>query len=344
MISDMRAPHILARSLLVLVALAPSLSFAAGPAGRLGALEPGTASTDLLAGRLSIRMPAGARVEPRRASIMSAPAADEDETRVMLDAGPERLVLLVSELFALAPDDFAAAARKDAGPDAQLAPLQLPSPLRAQAVTPAKVDATREAVFVLGVYVAQADRTVQHLAFYVNPAAARDVAGATALARKLAATITPGRRALTAAAGVRRLRAYGDKKDLAITLPAGWLATVQNGPDFLVHHLRQLAPLGGDGASIGVYLGGHPSYQHRQADIDPARVKTSKARAFGRDVEWHEWPAPDGNGSTAEAIVPLPLPGDDHLVAHVWVHAPAAQLADVRRIAGTLSVVDRTSK
>src|SRR5512136_940564 len=71
-----------------------------GHTGELGKLPLADRPIQLLGGRLTVRMPAAARVEPRQRSIMSAAESGEEETRVVLDAGPERLVLLASELFA----------------------------------------------------------------------------------------------------------------------------------------------------------------------------------------------------------------------------------------------------
>ena len=49
---------------------------------------------ELLGGRLSVRMPQGPKIMARSFNIMSAPESEEHETRVVFDAGQERLVLM----------------------------------------------------------------------------------------------------------------------------------------------------------------------------------------------------------------------------------------------------------
>lgn len=61
---------------------------------------------EVLGDRLTVRMPQGARVEARPFPIMGATESEEHETRVVFDAGQERLVLMVNESFAFASDDF----------------------------------------------------------------------------------------------------------------------------------------------------------------------------------------------------------------------------------------------
>ena len=70
-------------------------------AGKLGAKKLSAKTTDLLAGRLTIRLPEKARIEPRQASIMAAAQAAEEETRVVLDAArtvPYRFVVTTLDI------------------------------------------------------------------------------------------------------------------------------------------------------------------------------------------------------------------------------------------------------
>ena len=69
-------------------------------------LKPGAAVTNLLGGRLTVRLPPGAKIEAMAHSIMSAPAAETEHTRVVLDAGPQRMVIMADELFSIAGKDI----------------------------------------------------------------------------------------------------------------------------------------------------------------------------------------------------------------------------------------------
>lgn len=340
----------LASALALVLVMMPAVAVAA--TGALGALKIESA-TDLLAGRLRLKLPKGAKLEARGHSIMAAPESAQHETRVVIDAvggaNPgtgsafkrERLVVMSYELFATAGPDLLAAVRKDLGdeqPQPAVETMGLVSPeLRAVAVTPATLDKTREAIPVLGVYVAQADGTVQYVAFYINPPAAEDVAGATDLARRIAATLGPGPRRLALTAGSRSLT-----DGLKLQVPAGYAITRQDGPDFSVHHVRKLVQLGQTAPRLGVYVGGHPSFQYRQVERDTTRppdVKRVPGKLLGRDIEWHRWTRGDKPPLlvTQEAILPL-SEGDRWLVAHVFFSAEQdADLVELEKIAASLT-------
>jgi Beta-lactamase len=77
-----------------------------GNSGGIGKAKLAEKPVEALGGRLTVRMPQGARIEARPFPIMGSPESAEHETRVLFDAGDERLVLMVKEAFAFAGDDF----------------------------------------------------------------------------------------------------------------------------------------------------------------------------------------------------------------------------------------------
>jgi hypothetical protein len=335
----------LRRTALALVALMAFPVTAA--AGELGKLALDQKPIDLLGGRLTMRFPAGARIEARRASIMAAPEAAQHETRVVLEKGEEKLVVTTYEMFAVAAADFDKQARDDlgklrgkGGAAFAIAPLATGSPkLRALAATASALDLTKKGQLVLALFVVHGDGTVQWIGFAVNPAAGKDAAGCLALARRVTATLAPGPRALQRAAGVRHLDILAPGSELQATVPAGWVASVQPGPDFIVHHLRKLTSYGSPSLGIGVYVGGHPQYQHRQTDGPAPKVTVVKGKLLGKDVEWQQWQRGAGKdaSTTLEAIAPLP--GNARLNAHVFATvADAALLKEVQPIVATLKV------
>src|SRR5437879_1310614 len=81
--------------------------------GALSKLALGKQPTVLLGGRLSVVMPPGANVQPSGHDIMAAPTSSEEETRVVVDAEKERLVLMAYELYALSGGNLERAARAD---------------------------------------------------------------------------------------------------------------------------------------------------------------------------------------------------------------------------------------
>lgn len=306
-------------------------------AGALGKLPLAAQPTELLAGRLRLRLPAGAKIQARRAGIMSAPESAQEETRVVLDAGPERLVLMAAELLSSAPPDLLATVRKSldpvpaGGPQPNLA-LQNLGGLQTVLFTPAKFEAQDDAVLLLTAYVVHTDNLVQVLEFYVNPAGARDLRGVQALARNIAATLQPGATRLPGA-GPATL-----SSGLAITLPAGYVVTRKPGPDFVVHNVHKIVPWGQPRAYLGIYVGGHASFAYRQRDETPD-VKKTPGQLLGQKIEWQEWSHAQNPGlTTLEAIVPLGGGASGHgLMAHVFFSSKnAAQLAELKQVAETL--------
>src|SRR5262245_46980816 len=76
----------------------------------LGAITPATAQQDVLEQELSIladrfflRFPKEARNEARSVDIMSAPPGEEEETRIVIDHGEERIVFFARELLMTGP-------------------------------------------------------------------------------------------------------------------------------------------------------------------------------------------------------------------------------------------------
>lgn len=316
-------------------------------AGELGKLKPGSKATPLLAGRLSLKVPDQAEVIARRASIMAAEEATEEETRIVIDAGSERLVIMTWELFSLKGDGFSKRADKylkESLPPAERAKAKIEHPAMAKtgpdiyAMAPPSHDIKREAIMVLSAVIGHPDGTVQFMAFYVNPQGAADIPGVTRLSRTMLGTLGTGKRRLGLAAGARKLAAF--EKTLEIQVPKNVAHAVQQGPDFLVHRLSPVAALGDDRGSLGIYIGGHPSYQYQQRESRSmgkwkASVKKKKGKLLGGDVEWHRW---DQDGwHTAEAI--LALPGGGNLLLHIFAGGPKDSLVDeMIKIAATLKI------
>jgi hypothetical protein len=282
------------------------------------------APLDLLAGRLSMEGPKGARVEARQRSIMAAAEPSATETRIVVDDGPARLVIMVYELFQLSPPDLAAAVAKEAGADFTVEPLALGAPLKAVAAMPKKPTESA-ATLIYRACVAQADGTLQALDFYINPKAFPKLADYIALAKKTAATITAGKRKLTFAAEKRAL-----SDGISVDIPAGWTIAAQPGPDFVVHHIRKVAVLGAPAGSLHLYVGHHPSLQSSQADKPPTELKTVVGKAFGKSVSWSRWSA--DKRQVQEVIVPM-----SGVAVHIFATADdQATLDEALKVSETL--------
>ncbi|MBN2495180.1 MAG: hypothetical protein JXR96_11350 [Deltaproteobacteria bacterium] len=303
-----------------LILLASLLAASDGPAGLPLNMEP----VVLLGGRLRIRVPAGMRVEARRASIMAAPEAAEGETRLVLDRARARLVLMCYELFARGGEDLRKSVQADLESGwgsrtkgCKIEAVDLASPLEAIAVFPKPGEREQSANLVLAVYVERADGLVQYLAFYVNPEGLAQRAVWSELGLRMARSLSQGSREIDLSAGTRRLPGLGGP-GLQIDLPAGTSLMTQPGPDFAVHHLRPVTVLGRDAGSCGVYLGHHPSFQHRQAGLSEDEVQRTPGELLGAETSWLAWERM--GRKRIEAIVPHPA--EKGLAVHAFCSAP----------------------
>jgi hypothetical protein len=337
--------------LLLLLGSPLALAGKAAPAGP-EALALEKRPLPLLGGRLLLRVPAGMRPEARQASIMAAPEAGEDETRLVLDHAGVRLVVMAHELYARAGVDLLGSVQAeveagwgDAAEGCKLERLKLAHPLEAVVNTPPAPDGKRSANLVLGVYVKGADGLVQFLAFYVSPEGVPASQAWAGLGRRMAASLTAGARKLELAAGTRQLKGQSGH-GLEFQVPAGSSLIRQAGPDFVVHHLRLLAPLGEAGPSCGVYQGGHPGFQHRQQGVPPGQVRVEPGELLGQKTDWQRWAL--AGRHVLEAIAPLPTGhGDGHGHAHgpremVHVFCSAGSAEALTPLAATLRTLKVT--
>lgn len=172
--------------------------------GKLRQLELVDWPLKLLNGRLTIRMPAGAKLEARHENIMSAAESAEEESRVVLDAGDERLIVMAYELLRTASKDFERQVKKMVDTWEMGGARIEARESRGFLISPAKLDLHKTAVPVLSVVMNHEDGLVQLLGFFVNRKAGADAAGCVKLARSIAATIAPGDKVLNLKGGPPR--------------------------------------------------------------------------------------------------------------------------------------------
>ncbi len=196
------------------------------------------------------------------------------------------------------------------------------------------------AVFVFGALTASPDHTAQLVAFFTSSEAAASGAPCTELAVRIAKTLRAGSGALAASSGVRSLYTFSESQELQLTVPDGWVATSQPGPDFIVHRVVELSALDAVPVTIGIYVGDHPTYRATQ---DHAAVTRTEGTLFGEQVEWHRWTTAgageEGAPDHIEAMTRFPDPHGSPAFVHVWESAPdEAALARADAIVQTLRV------
>lgn len=320
-----------ALSILVAFASLQPVSEAAG--GDLRSLSQHPQPTEVLAGRIHLRLPTGAREEPLVRSIMHAPESREDQSRIVIDVGAERLIIMVYELFAQVGDDFATSLQAEfarigdpaaAGYRQEIVVLEDSRSLGV-ALTPITPPSVARDAFHLGsMYLGLPDGTAVVLQAHVNPDGFRDHEGAALLARRIFASAAAGPRKLSRAAGPRALGRH-----LALTLPADVIIVTQWGPDFSVYRLIPLRRLGQrESGELGVYVGHHPSFR-------PSGTPSPGA-LLGHSVVWYDKSNP--RSKILDVLVALEA-GRSDAMAHVFITAPdEAALRSLKEIAETLTM------
>lgn len=319
----------------------------------LAQLRVSATKTDVLDGRLLVSLPDRAKSRPMQHGIMSAPESDSEQTRIVIDAGQQRMVLMVYELFARAGTDLEEPAQKMTSHFPVKVSVQkwtLVAPLRAVAYFPTAPTKNEEANFVMGLFVADSDGSVQNLIWYVNPAGASQFDAALKLAKSMADTIAPGTRTLDTTGGERELSAYSKTKSVFAKIPQDYVITAQHGPDFIVHHINKIVAFGDQNASMGVYLGDHPSSKH------DGFTEQEKTTLFGKSVHWYQKVDNEGGTKviTVDATVPLgwsllgnSVPGTSEGASYADVFLTAANapsIEELKSIAIALRIRDRSGQ
>ena len=323
-------------------------------------------TTELLAGRLSVRAPDGAKVP---APLADAPPLEE-ESRIIVEPASKRdkdkdkdklsLAIVARETFQLDPDMY------EAGPDApskpgtldveapkflkatfpseeplEVSPVEIgpgPMKLRAYAARPRQPNAPpgKDTALVLALLVAQEDGTLESIGFYVRGETVRtatgpDLVGCTRLAERISSTLAPGPRQLERAPGRRKL-ADVPQGELAVTVPADYVAIPFAGGARL-YKLRPLSLYPGSISVVVTDAGGGKK-------IPEGADATAPGKLFGRPTEWHGKTTPKGGFFFAAERLD---PKDGEKTAEILVKATrqAKTLDEFRGVAETLSVVKK---
>lgn len=302
------------RTASLLALFAPAIALAADRP-HLGALGPAAdAARPILDGHLVLRVPA---------STADAPGAKRsDDTRLVIDAGQERLEIRASELWSTAGDDFAEAATRVVrgwGREASewlVAPLALESGLRAVEVVPATPDKRPTGAFVRGMFVASPDGTAQYLEARVNAVGAKDFSGADRLATRVLRSAAAGSHPARLERATLRLVTPDPDVTLFGAIPAKTAATLQREGDRTVHRIQPVVSLGENAPSLTLTFAKDARYLHDRLarGVSP---EIREGTLLGKKVFWHAWSTREGK-QHLEAIVTL---GDAArpLSAHVLV-------------------------
>jgi hypothetical protein len=335
---------------------------------KCGKLTKGTEAddTNLLAGRLRVRAPAGWKVPP---PLPDGPSPEE-EARIVVEGDKLSLAIVARETFQLDPDLYEAEPDSPVKPGTldveapkflkatffggatttddrpEVVPVEVgagPAKLRAYAARPRRPNAPpgQDTALVLALLVAQEDGPLQSVAFYVRGETVRnatgaDLVGCMRLAERIASTLEPGPRKLERAAGVRKVADVSTDDVLTVTVPKDWVA-IQAGAGVRLVKLRPLSQYAG---SISILVGQADEEKEKKA-LEGADA-TAAGKLLGRPIEWRGRTTPKGGFLYAAE----PIDGDKSKTAEVLIKATRQQKAldEMRQVAETLAVVKRGAR
>ncbi len=316
---------------LYLKSLVLALLLAVGVSAQpLSSVPTSGTATPLLGDRLRIRLPQGFEIEPREVNVMAAEVPQEFESRAVFDQGDKRLVLMVYELFQTAGPDFQQVletTEREVGASSlvECELIKDQGALKVYLSNGPSEEVADDAVLVSSAWTVSPDGTVQYLAGYANPAAVAETADVDDVRKLFGAalrTLEPGPTKLESGARTQRLSLWSEAGEAAISLPEGWVSTLQPGPDFLVHRIRKLSPYATPSPAISFYVGDHPGFFYRQAGVE---AQTAYGQLLGQPSEWFH--SADEDRLLRESIRSA-RELDDHTMFHLILSGSSEEALD----------------
>ncbi len=296
--------------------------------------RPITSKIALLGGVLTITMPEGSKVEGRQHNVMGAPEPDEDETRVVLEEGTDKLVLMSYQFQAIGGQEFdkeVDEVLRQWTSETKTNYSRTPAALSAgglRCVFVHEVDAEKaasEANLIESSFVKNVDGTVQYLAVYLNPSACKEWTQLAPVAHAILNSVATG--PMQANLGERSI-AVDTELGLSVSVPAQMMTSVQQGPGFKVLRCSPLKELGAPAGSLIFYVGCHPDFE---PESDALRIP---GRLLGQQVDWRGRKTSDSRKSI-ETLVHVPQ-REEWVVHSVLTYTDDNSLAELRKVAESL--------
>ena len=289
-----------------------------------GELRLSAEPTELLLGRVRLRLPEGSFREPcvrQVGGIMGFRLVMAlEQTGGLLRGGAGLNAIAFDELFVADADVDTLAARyvEDAldGRGWRIVPAVHPA---VRVLTP-ELPAVGKTALVAVAVVKHPDGTLLSVALRVDAAsAAADLPSCRRLAEAIAATVAPGD--LRLLRGPLRLSSSLG----GFALPVDTMVRVDRGPDFTVIRLNGLVPLGGGRRpQLDLYVGRHPSLRLGRLK-PPPEVRVERIEILGREAELQRYQ--EEEVLRFETIVPVAEGKLLHASSTAW----SAEQADLHR-------------
>ncbi len=260
---------------------------------------------NVLNGRVSFKFPTEAVNSARGTGLMSADPNANEETRIMLDIGDNRVVFFARELYKTAGLDLlAAVTAANVKSRQETKTLVDGTSLRVILSTPTTFDPKKEAILVNSALVETSDHTLLQIDAYINPAAYPNRNQYRVVAETVFSTAKPGPRVVELSAHMQEFTILGGRK-LTFAVPAGYTLTRDAKYDFQVFKLHHYQPwTDTTWRQLIIYLGSHPSLVYRDMNLRAGDAQKIAGAFLSRPIEWLMFSVPKRQLLLKEQVIP----------------------------------------
>lgn len=251
---------------------------------------------DLLNKKLYLDMPANAKLMPRVADIMATDPNQNQETRIFIENGDRKLVIMATETLIMATDNFLTELNKaePATEDYSRKMLNTGDSVITILNTPTiYFDSTESAILINSLLVKNPDKTVSRVDAYINPEAYAVKDEYIRLSEKIFNTLAKGTRRLNLSPKSESVKIFGTTSKIKMNLPKNYFVLADEKYDFGVLRVNTYRMLGDTTfSSMTIYTGHHPTYFYNEYALNEADAKKVPGKYLGQAIDWLEFRDP----------------------------------------------------
>lgn len=289
----------------------------------------------LLGDRFFIKMPKGSSIVENRAGIMEAPTSLQEKTSICsVPIKDQSVYLTAREIFAYSSGNLKKDAESYWSHDGKLAKYYSLNEYKTKSglnVILVKISEKLNDNPVMDVLVEAPDKTLIYLTF----SATDDIYNQHEKCEKYIMDIID-----TLRVGTRTLDLSEHKTIIGgmnITIAKEYVLTQNIGIDFDVYYLTKVGILGKPRASMGIYVGGYPSYSEEREGYPSSQIKRTKGTVLGKQIEWLYY----GNSTVDDdSYVQTLVKLGDYSKIHIFISPTNKDdLEEMKQMAASLQLV-----
>ena len=281
---------------------------------------------EVLNNKASFLFPQAAFDVARKADIVSADPGGSSETRIMLDIGKMRMVVMAEELFVTSGKNLLQVVSKINGAGYKTKLLVEKDSMLAVLRTPQKFDSTKNTILVNTMLVRTPDNSVFRISAFINLEGFKQKDDFVTLSERIFASIAKGTKRNYYVARIETIPIFDSKKSFLIRLPKGYVVTKNVKRDFEVLNFQKIKDIADtNAATLTIYTGFHPSWFHHDYNLDSSTAIKVGGKLLDKKIEWMYFKVEAKSFYLKEQKMPFD-PVEKNLIIHIAMEAstPAA--------------------